>query len=278
MSEKDENEITTQDYYDSRDADFFYTSVWGQDHIHQGIFEDDSEPMPNACLRTVKTMAEELGSIGPDTRVLDIGSGYGGTARYLASRYGCRVSTLNLSRVQNNHAKKLNEMSGLADRIDIVEGSFEDMPFDSESMDVCWSIDALLHSGNKSKVIQEAHRILKPGGEFIFADPMRTEECPPETLNPILERIHLSDMGSKEFYEKTAEETGFEHEGFKDYSDSLTATYRRALSFTEEHEDMLTHEISEDFIEHMEEGLRHWVEGGEKGNLVWGIFHFRKKV
>ncbi len=276
MERKDENELTTRNYYDSTDADIFYTSVWGDEHIHQGIFKDKDEPMQKACMRTVKTMAEELGSIGPDTNVVDIGSGYGGTARYLASHYGCRVYSLNLSRVQNEHSRFLNRKRGLDGRIDIIEGSFEDMPFDSRSMDVSWSIDALLHSGDKGKVFSEVSRVLKPGGDFIFADPMRTEDCPDDTLQPILDRIHLSDMGSIELYRSLASDSGLKMVNFSDNSDCLTATYDRALRYTESHEEELSEKISMDFIEHMKEGLRHWVEGGKNGDLLWGIFHFRK--
>lgn len=278
LERKNENETTTRNYYDSSDADIFYTTVWGQEHIHQGIFNAEDEPMQKACLRTVKTMAERLGSIGNETEVADIGSGYGGTARYLASHYGCHVNSLNLSKVQNEHSRRLNKKRGLEKKIDIVAGSFEDMPFESSSIDVCWSIDALLHSANKQKVMEEVYRILKPGGEFVFADPMRTEGCPKEILRPILERIHLSDMGSVEFYEAMSSKLKFEYLGFTDYSASLIATYSRALKYTVEHEDELSEKVSLEFINHMKEGLNHWVNGGKNGYLQWGIFHLRKKI
>lgn len=277
MGGMDENVARTRSYYDSSDADMFYRSAWGEEHIHQGIFQYYDEPMQKACQRTVKKMTEEVGSIGRSTRVLDVGSGYGGTARYLAQRYGCHLTTLNLSKLQNARSEKMNRRRNLSDLIEVVEGSFEEMPFSDGSMDVCWSIDAMLHSGDRDQVISEMSRVLKSGGDLVFTDPMRTEKCPKEVLNPILERISLSDMGSQEFYRESANKHGLEEVSFRDYTEHLVTTYARVLRYTEENESVLAKRISMGFIKHMEEGLRHWVSGGTKGHLVWGIFHFRKK-
>lgn len=277
MGEREENVMRTRSYYDSSNADIFYRSAWGEEHIHQGIFMDYREPMQKACLRTVKTMAEEVGSIGNDTKVLDVGSGYGGTARYLAEKYGCQVSTLNLSEVQNTRSEDLNRRRNLTGLIDVIEGSFENMPFPDISMDVCWSIDAILHSGDRDMVVREMSRVLRQGGDLVFTDPMRTEDCPREILEPILERIHLSDMGSLEFYRSSAERHGLEEVSFTDYTEHLVTTYSRVLDYTRKNRSELEEKINTDFIDHMEKGLEHWVEGGEQGHLVWGIMHFRKK-
>lgn len=278
MSGNDDNVVRTRDYYDNKDTDIFYRKAWGDEHIHLGIFKDYYEPIQSACLRTVRTMAEKVGSISSDTEVLDIGSGYGGTARYLASTYGCHVNALNLSEVQNRRSEELNRKRKLQRNISIVEGSFEDMPFEDETMDICWSIDAILHSGNRKKVVEEVSRVLRPGGDFVFTDPMRTDDCPHDILEPILERIHLSDMGSLSFYRSEARDAGLEEVSFTDLSQHLVNTYGRVLEFTENNEETLSDEISREFIDHMEEGLRHWVEGGKEGHLGWGIMHFRKKT
>jgi sarcosine/dimethylglycine N-methyltransferase len=35
--------------------------------------------------------------------------------------------------------------------------------------------------------------------------------------------------------------------------------------------------VSRQYIDNMKKGLQHWVDGGNKGYLTWGVFHFRKK-
>ncbi|MEB3343114.1 class I SAM-dependent methyltransferase [Okeania sp.] len=92
--------------------------------------------------RTVKSMAS-LVEINSKYRVLDIGSGYGGTARFLAKKYGCHVTCLNISKKQNLVNQERNEQQKLSSLIDVYEGSFEDLPFPNSSFDIVWSQDAI---------------------------------------------------------------------------------------------------------------------------------------
>src|SRR5699024_1370546 len=96
---------TARDYYNSTDADTFYFTIWGGTDIHVGLYRGvegltDTDDIPKASARTVERMASY---IEPDssTRIMDVGAGYGGSARHLAEKYGCKVTCLNLSEVEN---------------------------------------------------------------------------------------------------------------------------------------------------------------------------------
>ena len=166
---------TAEDYYDSEDADAFYAAVWGGEDIHVGVYEAPGEAIAAASARTVRKMAAKLKTLGPRSRVLDLGAGYGGAARYLAAEYGAHVTCLNLSEAENERNRRLTKEAGLEDRIDVVHGAFEDIESPDESFDILWSQDAILHSGHRERVLDEAVRVLKPGGEFIFTDPMQAD-------------------------------------------------------------------------------------------------------
>ena len=97
-----------RDYYNSDDADNFYAIIWGGEDIHIGLYETEGEPIIDASHRTVRQLAKCLGEIGPQHKVLDIGSGYGGAARYLADTFGCTVTALNLSEKENERARQCN--------------------------------------------------------------------------------------------------------------------------------------------------------------------------
>lgn len=265
---------TARDYYNSPDADRFYASVWGGEDIHVGIYESPDERIFDASRRTVETMARNLDGLGPESRVLDIGSGYGGSSRYLASTRGCRVTALNVSEVENERARKLNRQKGLDGLVEVLDGTFEEIPAEDGAYDVVWSQDAILHSGDRGKVFSEAARVLKDGCEFTFTDPMQTDGCPDGVLEPILERIHLDSLGSPGFYRRTAEALGMDDLGFEDYSEHLPTHYARVLEETERDEENLSAVISEDYIRRMKKGLGRWVEGGRRGYLAWGIFRF----
>lgn len=276
MSAHSEAVKVARDYYNSDDADQFYASIWGGEHIHIGLYESDDDSIDDASRRTVMRMASLLEGIGADSRVLDMGSGYGGAARFLASTYGCHVVALNLSEVENERARALNREQGLDGLIEVVDGSFESIPFEDASFDAVWSQDAILHSGHRDQVIAEAARVLKPGGQLVFTDPMQADDCPAGVLQPILDRIHLSSLASPQFYRDAATKHGLSSGSFDDRTKQLTTHYSRVLADTERRAADLGDKVSPDYIARMKTGLRHWIDGGEKGYLAWGIFRFRK--
>lgn len=269
---------TAQAYYDSDDADTFYYTIWGGEDIHVGIYRGDDDTIREASRRTVKRMAASIPGLDAEARVLDIGAGYGGAARYLAATCGCRVVALNLSRVENQRDREMNRARGLDRLVEVIDGSFEDIPATPASFDVVWSQDAMLHSGARRKVIAEVARVLRPGGVFVFTDPMQADDCPRGVLAPILERIHLQSLGSPAFYREACAAEGLEELGFEDLTPQLATHYARVLAETERREDELAAKVDRGYIERMKKGLRHWIEGGRKGYLAWGIFRFRKRA
>lgn len=271
-----------REYYNSSDADNFYFTIWGGEDIHIGIYRSESEPIREASRRTVEQMAskvsnQEASALVSDTRVIDIGAGYGGAARYLAGTFGAPVVALNLSEVENERNRELIRSQNLDHLIGVVDGSFEDMPYPDDSFDLVWSQDALLHSGARERVLQEVDRVLKPGGRFVFTDPMMADDCPAGVLQPILDRIHLETLGSPRFYREVLTDLGLKEESFDDHTEQLSRHYRCVLSETERCEDELLQVVSREYIDRMKQGLNHWIEGGRNGRLCWGIFLFRKR-
>jgi len=265
-----------RDYYNSDDADNFYALIWGGEDIHIGLYESENESILEASHRTVRHMAACLGDINPQHAVLDIGAGYGGPARYLASTFGCDVTALNLSEKENERSRELVKERGLNDKVKVIDGSFEDIPADDETFDIVWSEDAILHSGHREKVLQEVVRVLKPGGRFIFTDPMQSDDCPDGVLQSILDRIHLSTLGSPEFYRDTLSRLGMTEVSFEEHTRQLINHYSRVLQETQNRQSDLENSVSAEYIERMKNGLAHWIDGGKKGYLCWGIFVFRK--
>ncbi|PRX46557.1 glycine/sarcosine N-methyltransferase [Prauserella shujinwangii] len=263
-----------RDYYNSNDADNFYFTIWGGEDIHVGLYETPDEPIAPASVRTVERMAGKL-SLTEHKHVLDLGAGYGGAARYLARTYGCRVTCLNLSEVENDRNRRYNEEQGLDHLIDVVDGSFEDLPFEDNHFDVIWSQDAMLHSGDRLRVLQEATRVLKAGGEFVFTDPMASDTCEKAALRPILDRLHLDTMGSPAFYQRELSRLGLRDITFEDHTPQLATHYGRVLQETQRREADIAEKVSQEYLTRMKKGLQHWVDGGHAGNLAWGIFHAR---
>jgi sarcosine/dimethylglycine N-methyltransferase len=264
-------------YYDSEDADRFYELVWGGEDIHIGLYEPENISVREASRRTVMRMADMVSEhLRPGVPVLDLGAGYGGAARFLASQFGVQVVCLNLSEVENQKNLEKNQRAGLDDRIRVVTGNFEDLDFPDHSFPLVWSEDAILHSGEKEKVFSEVARVLQKGGSFVFTDPMQVDDCPPGVLEPIYDRIHLNSMGSLGSYDSILSQLGLRQEKVLDFTPFLVLHYSRVRDEILGRRDFLCQHISEAFLDRMVEGLGHWIEGGKRGFLFWGILHYRR--
>ncbi len=270
---------TARAYYDSDDADAFYRQVWGGEDIHVGLYSAADEAIARASRRSVERMAELAAPLTPETRVLDLGAGYGGAQRYLARQHGCQCVALNLSEVENERNRRMTEEAGLAGQIEIIPGDFTALAFDDGSFERVWSQEALIHADEegRGRACAEAARVLKPGGRFLFTDPMRTDDAPLDRLQPIYDRIHLDSLGSPGFYRATLTALGMEEIAFEEHADQLIRHYARVREVLVENTDSLReHGVSADYIEAMKAGLSHWVDGGREGLLTWGIFVFEK--
>jgi sarcosine/dimethylglycine N-methyltransferase len=111
-----------------------------------------------------------LAGIDAGTRVLDLCAGLGGPARFLASRRGCRVAAVELNTGRAVGAARLTRLVRLQARIHVVRGDATALPFAGGRFDACLSQEALLHIADKAAVLDEAHRVLVPGGRLVFTD------------------------------------------------------------------------------------------------------------
>ncbi|MEQ8558249.1 MAG: class I SAM-dependent methyltransferase [Henriciella sp.] len=272
-----EDVAVAEDYYDSDDADRFYFTIWGGEDIHVGLYQTPGEAIAPASRRTVATMAEMMGPAGKAARIVDLGAGYGGSARYLVTEAGAKeVVCVNISETQNRINRDKNEAAGLTDRIDVLHGSFDDVPAKDEAFDVVWSQDSFLHGADRQRIIEECERILKPGGRLIFTDILQTSDAPADKLQPIYDRIHLSSLGSVDFYDEAAEKAGLVPGPKKILPEMLPTHYGRVREELTSRRDELKGVVSDDYADRMIAGLGAWVDGGNSGWLSWGIMTYDK--
>jgi sarcosine/dimethylglycine N-methyltransferase len=223
-------------------------------------------------------MADEIiTALGAEHRVIDIGAGFGGPARYLAKRVGSRVVCLNISEVENKRNRKINHEHAIDNLISVHQGSFENIPSADGSIDLVWSQDAILHSGDRERVIAEIARVLKRGGELIFTDPMQADDCPPSVLQPVYDRIHLDSLASVGFYRATASRYGLNEVTIKLMPDQLRNHYAAVGSALRAQYSKMIEIASRGYVDNMLVGLQHWVDAADKGYLNWGILHFQKR-
>ena len=266
------------DYYDSSDADRFYELVWGGEDIHIGLYNTPDEAIAIASDRTVHALMALATPLPSGGCIVDLGSGYGGASRRLARWSERPVEAINISVVENDRHRRLNVEAGLEDQIRVHDASYEQVPLSDGCADLIWSQDAILHAGDRAKVLQEVARLLKPGGCFVFTDPMAANGVEMKQLQPILDRIHLPDLASPERYCRWGESVGLIQDIWDDRTAMLSRHYARVRQETRLRRHELEKSISADYLDRMDAGLGHWVEGGEQGRLSWGLMRLRKPV
>ena len=101
----------------------------------------------------VDKMAEMIPSLRPHSSVIDLGAGYGGSARRISAKYGCNVVCLNLSETQNDRNSLMTRKADLLEKIDVMHGDFEDIPAVNDQFSVVWSQDSFLHPSARDKVM-----------------------------------------------------------------------------------------------------------------------------
>jgi cyclopropane fatty-acyl-phospholipid synthase-like methyltransferase len=116
--------------------------------------------------------ADQLG-VGPGTEILEVGSGSGGPAVYLAASRQCRVTGVDVNEHGVRNSRALAAAQGVADRVrfEAVDAS-KPLPFANECFDAIVSNDAMCHIANREAVLRDWYRVLKPGGRALFTDAM----------------------------------------------------------------------------------------------------------
>ncbi len=118
----------------------------------------------HALGRAASLTLAELADVHPGERVLDVGAGIGGPARFLAARYGARVTALDATARFCRAAELLTRGAGLADRVDVVLGDALALPFADHSFDLAWSQAVSQNIADKPRLVAELTRVVRPGG------------------------------------------------------------------------------------------------------------------
>jgi ubiquinone/menaquinone biosynthesis C-methylase UbiE len=119
--------------------------------------------------KSTKELAE-LCKIKPNMKVLDVGCGIGGTARFLASQYGCFVTGLDIIDEYTRTAYSLSVLLKLNKITEFKTGSACRLPFEDETFDVVWTENVQMNIKTKNEFYSETYRVLRNHGKFVFHD------------------------------------------------------------------------------------------------------------
>jgi cyclopropane fatty-acyl-phospholipid synthase-like methyltransferase len=183
--------------------------------------------------------ADQLG-VEAGSEVLEVGSGSGGPAVYLAAARQCRVTGVDVNEHGVKNARTLAQARGLAGqvRFEAIDAS-RALPFADAGFDAIVSNDAMCHIANRGAVLRDWHRILRPGGRALFTDAM--------VLTGVVSHEELATRSSIGFYlfvppginESLLREAGFIVRSVQDVSDNAAEVASRWHDARARHQEAL---------------------------------------
>lgn len=215
-----QNAVAVADHYDELDP--IYRRVWGE-HVHHGLWVTGHETPGEAVEALVDTVGDRLRLL-PGQACIDIGCGYGSTARRLAVTRGVRVTGFTLSAEQARYAA-----AHPVPDVDIQVRDWLANGLADASAEAAWAIESSEHMVDKPRFFAEAHRVLSPGGRLVICAWLAETDASGWKVRHLLEQIcregRLPSMGTREEYEAMARAAGFTVTGYEDVSSRVARTW-----------------------------------------------------
>ncbi len=148
------------------------------------------------------------------SHVLDVGSGLGGPARYIAATYGCRVNGVDLSEPFVETATMLTERMGLSGRVVFTVGSALALPFEDDRFDTVMMQHVAMNIEDRPALYGEIHRVLTRGGRFMTYDVVSQGGAPAFPV-PWAQESSMSFLYSEEQTRAALDAAGFVYENWE---------------------------------------------------------------
>jgi SAM-dependent methyltransferase len=198
---------------------------------------DHLQPADLALVEDFHTMGRiatsqlvDLIGITSDTRVLDAGSGIGGTARFVADRFGCYVTAVDLTEEYCETSNWLNRRVGLDNRVSVRQADITDLPFADATFDVVLSQHVQMNVADKARLYSEARRVLDCGGRLALWDITIGGHGELDYPLPWATRPDVSHLVTTEQLKSSIESAGFEIERWNDLTDQAASTMQALLA------------------------------------------------
>lgn len=222
-------------HYDQLDR--FYRDLWGE-HVHHGFWATGRETRDEAVRALVDVVAARA-RIAPKMNVVDIGCGYGATARILAQERLTNVVGYTISPAQYWYSqgqeivkKQAEEEKAVVDgaqnpRIILGDWLRNDLP--DSSQDAVIAIESTEHMPDKVAVFREAARVLRPEGRLVVCAWTAARQPKPwhrrRLLDPIRREGRLAGLDREEDYVNWITAAGLSVTGRDDVSEHVAKTW-----------------------------------------------------
>ena len=188
---------------------------------------DELAPVDEFHIGGRQASEEFIGQLGlsEDDHILDVGCGIGGTSRFVASRFGCRVTGIDLTPEFISTGQTLCDWVGLSGRVTLHQGDATAMPFPDDCFDAAFMLHVGMNIVDKNRLFAEVYRLLRPGAVFGVYDVMQTSEEMLAYPVPWSSEPGTSALASQERYVEALVGAGFRIGKIRDRRDFAAAFF-----------------------------------------------------
>lgn len=111
-------------------------------------------------------------NLTPRAHVLEVASGSGGPSLYLAHKFKCQITGIDINEHGVEAANKATQSAEAVNASYQIADMEKRLPFEDESFDAVMCMDSINHFRDRVAVLREWHRVLRPGGRVVFTDPV----------------------------------------------------------------------------------------------------------
>jgi len=201
--------------------------------MHLGYYDEDHQEPAEAARNTLGLLAAAA-SIEAGERVLNIGCGAGEGAVWLARARGATVLGVDIGDYQLERARENARENGVTDRVSFARADFHELDSVPDStMDVVWGLEALSHSPDRARALDQARRVLVADGRVAFTDIFLRSPTDDERVRETESALGLR-LGPIDAFEHTLGAAGFEEIAVSDRTDGIreaTASRRQFARF-----------------------------------------------
>ncbi|MFV1872475.1 MAG: SAM-dependent methyltransferase [Oleiphilus sp.] len=262
-------------YYDSPAVAFF--EQLAQQQIHLGYWDDKypNVSFANAAKRLSTVIISQL-DVTQDSHLLDIGCGCGMPAIDIIQERGCWVEGITINPQQQQKANALALKTGLSQKARFRVGDAAKLPYQDQQFDCTLLLESIHHIGHQ-EALDEAWRVLKPGGQILIADGVALKEkVSPENKQCLSNTFVAKTLATKAECLEILETTGFTGIETLDLTRAIQPTWRKLAKATEANKTRIIQDNNPDFFNEM---LEFWkgMDSVWSNNARYLIFKAYKK-
>ena len=224
-------------------------------------------------LEAVRGFCRKL-QMRPGMKILEIGSGLGGSAFYFAKQYAATVVGLDISKEMIEITNERKKVLGLS-TVSFQQGDIRTAPLEKDSFDLAWTRDCVLYIEEKSIVWKNTHAALKEGGQLFVTDFCKGKASLSEEFTSYLDdcHYHLEELDG---YVESLKAAGFKQVRMEDITDRFIESLKAEQERLEKSRNEFLKEFDPEDYEYLMTRWGRKIRFCFEGDMRWGMFLARK--